>query len=74
MLLCPSTVADPGFVGTLTLEVFNTHKTRSFQVWPGDALFHMIINPCIGEPSYTQKGRYQGQTGITLPKALKHGG
>jgi len=69
-IVCPSTVADPGFEGTLTLEIFNA-SNRPLLIRPNDALFHWILSPCEGEEHYMLKGRYQGQRGITLPKALK---
>ena len=71
-LMCPETVADPGFQGQLTLEVYNI-SGMNFRISPGDELFHMIIKPCVGEPNYRLKGRYQFQRGIVYPKALKRG-
>ena len=69
-LVCPTTVADPGFEGTLTLEVFNAGLTPIL-IRPGDALFHYIFTPQIGEQPYQMSGRYQHQRGVTLPKALR---
>lgn len=66
-LICPSTTTDPGFIGTLTLEVFN-NSGRPFLIRPGDSLFHYILNTQEGEPPYN--GRYQNQRGITFPRAL----
>lgn len=68
-LLSPSTVADPGFKGTLTMEVFNSSK-HSILIRPGDSIWSMIT---VSIPLGTEeiyKGRYQGQQELQLPKAL----
>lgn len=67
-LVTPPTIVDPGFHGTLTLEICNANR-RGILLRPGDSIFHMIVVPAPREKPY--EGRYQGQTGITLPKALK---
>ncbi len=73
-LIIPPTYADPGFYGTLTMEVFNTNK-RPIQLYPGLAMWSIVICPCLDEPLYTQENgaRYmdQGQH-VVLPIALKH--
>jgi len=67
-LIAPATFADPGFYGTLTMEVFNSNKW-GITLIPGTALWTLVIVPAPFEPLY--EGRYQGQTaGVTLPKAL----
>jgi len=68
-LLSPPTIADPGFVGNITLEIFNA-SPHSILIRDGDALFsiHYLSSQ---DPLY--RGRYQGQSGLQLPKALKHG-
>ncbi len=74
-LIIPATVADPGFVGNLTIELFNANL-NSILIRPGDALICMIYStiPYLGmskdEIDYGLHGRYQLQAGITLPKAL----
>lgn len=74
-LIIPATVADPGFIGNLTIELFNAN-VNPILIRPGDALICMIYStiPYISmskdEIDYGLHGRYQGQTGITLPKAL----
>jgi len=72
-LIIPPTYADPGFYGTLTMEVFNTNK-RPIQLYPGLAMWSIVISPCLDEPLYTQENgaRYtdQGQH-VVLPIALK---
>jgi len=69
-LLSPSTVADPGFSGTLTMEVFNSSK-HSILIRPGDSVWSMITVPLSPESEKMYKGRYQGQQGLQLPKALQ---
>lgn len=75
-LIIPPTYADPGFYGTLTMEVFNTNK-RPIQLYPGLAMWSIVISPCLDEPLYTQENgaRYtdQGQH-IVAPIALKQDG
>tara|TARA_Y100000310_G_scaffold345740_1_gene469085 strand:+ start:7339 stop:7812 length:474 start_codon:yes stop_codon:yes gene_type:complete len=66
-LLSPPTVADPGFHGQLTMEVFNGSK-HAITMHAGMAVWSLIRVPTIGEPMYT--GRYQGQRGIQTPRAL----
>jgi len=68
-LICPQTVADPGFEGTLTFEVFNTSVNR-IQLSPGDVVFHIFYVP-VEESVEIYTGRYQHQIGVTLPKSLK---
>ena len=67
-LTAPATFADPGFYGTLTMEIFNSNKW-GITIQPGTALWTLVLVPAPFEPLY--EGRYQGQTaGVTLPKAL----
>lgn len=75
-LMIPATVADPGFIGNLTIELFNA-GLNPILIRPGDALICMIYStiPYLQMPKeekdYGLHGRYQMQEGITLPKALK---
>lgn len=66
-LFCPPTVADPEFRGQLTLEVLNM-SLYAIQISSGDRIWSMI-HLHTDEPAY--KGRYQNQSGIQLPKALR---
>jgi len=63
-LMTPPTVADPGFHGTLTLELIN-FNARSILIRPFERIWHMIIVPAPYEPMYT--GRYQNQHALQLP-------
>lgn len=75
-LMIPPTVADPGFIGNLTVEIFNANL-NPILIRPGDEMICMIFStiPYLGmsedEKDYARHGRYQLQTGITLPKALE---
>ncbi len=65
----PPTVADPGFCGTITLELFNT-ASYAILVRPNDAIWSILMVPLVLgiEPMYS--GRYQDQSGLQLPKPL----
>ena len=65
--MSPMTIADAGFKGTLTMELYNTSPQRIL-VRPGDKVWTMHLVPCVGEDIY--EGRYQGQLELTRPKAL----
>ena len=70
-LISPPTIADPGFSGTLTMELYNSSQS-GIQLQPMDAIWSMtrlLIQPG-SEDMY--QGRYQGQRGVTIPKALRH--
>lgn len=66
-LAAPTTFADPGFHGTLTMEIYNSSR-YAIKLRPGDAIWAMILVCAPYEPLY--RGRYQGQQGLQLPKAL----
>jgi dCTP deaminase len=66
-LIAPPTIVDPGFKGQLTMEVFNSNLSPLL-IRPGDYVWHMLIVQAPDEELYA--GRYQGQMGLTLPKAL----
>ena len=66
-LISPPTVADPDFRGALTMEVFNA-SASSILIPPFERIWSMHL-VASDDPPY--RGRYQGQQGITLPKALE---
>jgi len=67
----PQTIADPGFRGHLTLELFNSSE-HYIKIASGDKMFTITYLSAMFEPMYM--GRYQGQENhITLPKALERG-
>ena len=70
-LISPPTLVDPGFQGNLTMELFNASE-YSIAIRNGEAIWSMtrlLIQPG-SEEMY--QGRYQGQRGVTIPKALRH--
>lgn len=66
-LVAPPTYVDAGFYGHLTLEVFNAGESAVL-VRPGDLIWS-VVQVCSRERVYA--GRYQGQVGLQLPKALE---
>lgn len=70
-LLLPPTIVDAGFSGNLTLEIF---AARRLPVPYGERFAHLIFARLTG-PSMPYRGKYQGQRGITGPRAdLRSGG
>jgi len=67
-LMSPPTVADPGFEGFLTMEVFNANK-NPIVIREGDLIWNITLLPAPFEPLYT--GRYNNQLAeVTIPKKL----
>lgn len=68
-IVCPGCVGEPEWNGTLTLEIANQTPSPA-RVYANEGIaqlqFHTHADPVV---SYAdRKGKYQGQTGITLPK------
>lgn len=66
-LLAPPTVADPDFIGTLTLEVYNASE-NSVLIESGIAMWSLHYIRAANADPYV--GRYQNQYGVTGPKAI----
>lgn len=68
-LICHTTIIEPGFEGTITLELSNT-TPLPMKVYIDEGVTQMVFLE--GErPNVTysdKNGKYQGQRGITLPK------
>lgn len=66
-IIAPPTIVDPGFHGTLTIEVFNASK-KNIILHVGDRFLHLILEytktPC--DKPYC--GEYQGQKIVREPK------
>jgi len=61
---------EPGWEGTVTLEISNTTPLPA-KVYANEGIAQVLFfrgaEPC--ETTYAErKGKYQGQSGITLPK------
>lgn len=70
-LILPPTYADPGFEGTLTLEVFNASQ-HSIIIHPNMHFAEMVLVSAPFEPLY--EGRYQGQGDeVVVAKAIERG-
>jgi len=64
--LMPPTIVDAGFRGQLTVEILTPpYPTR---VRPGTRFLHVVFSRTLSPVTNTYKGKYQGQTGVTLPK------
>ena len=68
-LISPPTVADPGFTGTITFEVYNS-SNHKILIQPGEAVFSITMVQLMEGSEDSYSGRYQGQNSLTLPKAL----
>lgn len=69
-IVSPPTVLEPGWEGHITIEISNTTPLPA-RIYANEGiaqvLFFQSDEPC--QISYAdRKGKYQGQTGITLPK------
>lgn len=54
---------DPGFEGTITLELFNAFPTP-IRIWAGRRICQIVLMECVGESGGYQ-GKYQGQIAAT---------
>lgn len=67
--LCNVTPIEPGFNGQIVIELANS-TTLPMKIYLNEGIAQFLFfrgNPC--STSYADKGgKYQGQTGITLPK------
>lgn len=58
---------DPGFAGTITLELHCSCQLNSVGVWPGQRVAQIILQTMAAAPavSYAKTGRYNGQVSPT---------
>lgn len=64
------TPLEPGWVGTLTIEVSNTTDSPCL-VYPGEGIAQVLFFKGREAPAVTyasRKGKYMRQTGVTLPR------
>lgn len=70
----PPTIIEAGWSGTLTLELVAASVINSVCVYKGEGIGQIIFHQSDEPPAYTYAtraggpGKYQGQTGVTLPK------
>jgi len=64
--LMPPTIVDAGFKGQLTIEVLTPPYPTRVRV--GTRFLHVVFAKTITPVASTYRGRYQGQTGVTLPR------
>jgi dCTP deaminase len=65
-----NTVLEAGWEGEVTLEISN-YLNRDVLLWPGQGIVQILFEESkdLCETSYAARsGKYQGQTGVTLPK------
>lgn len=61
-----NTVIEAGWEGILTIEISN-HNCCPVKLYPGEGIAQVIFHE--GKyPSAAYKGKYQNQTGVTLPR------
>ena len=65
-LYIPPTVVDAGFKGRLTIELIG--GTFPVKLYPGTPFLNLILVKAAAPAEKPYSGRYQGQTGVTLPK------
>lgn len=58
---------DPGFKGTLTLELFNANDVP-IRIKAGTRICQMVIVELTDKPEKTYSGKYQGQINVTGSK------
>lgn len=64
-LFSPCGVVQAGFNGQLTIEIIGGSFPLKIQA--GDRMFQMVFMMVSSNSKATYKGRYQNQTGVTLP-------
>lgn len=67
--ICNTTPIEPGFKGNVVIELSNS-TSLPMKIYLGEGIAQFIFfkgNPC-GVSYADRGGKYQGQTGITLPK------
>ena len=65
-LTIPPTIVDAGFEGQLTIELVGS--TFPIKLKRDTRLLHLIFAKTLSPVERVYQGRYQGQTGVTLPR------
>lgn len=69
-ILIPTTVLEPGWEGTITLEIVNVSPMH-IKVYGNEGIAQVLFFKSAVPPAVSyadRKGKYQNQKGITLPK------
>jgi len=66
-IIAPPTITDPGFIGALTIEIFNASK-RPILLHEGDRFLHLVLMYTKTACSKPYSGIYQNQKIVTPPK------
>jgi dCTP deaminase len=72
--IVPVTPLEPEWEGVITIEISNTAPMPAY-IWPGEGIMQLNFDLGLSEcrTSYAdRKGRYQNQTGITLPHVRRN--
>lgn len=64
--IMPPTIVDAGFEGQLTIEILTPPYPVKVKV--GTRFLHVVFAKVTTPVTNTYRGKYQGQTGVTLPK------
>ncbi len=67
--ICPMTIVDAGFKGTLTIEVIYA-GIRPFKLYVGDRFLHLIVAKTSSPVKNLYNGIYSGQNGVRTPKCI----
>jgi dCTP deaminase len=61
---------DPGFRGSLTLELHNSRQLHAIAMWPGMRIGQLVLKPLGSTPlrSYAETGRYHGDLTVQESK------
>lgn len=64
---------DPGFHGSITLELHNSRQLQPVEIWPGMPIAQLVIQQLAGPCaiSYAVTGRYNGQEAPERSKGVK---
>lgn len=62
LLVATAVMVQPGFRGTLTLELVN-HGDGPIALYPGSRIAQLAVRPVIGAPDAPYAGKYVGPTG-----------
>ena len=71
-IFVPPTIVDAGFEGQLTIEVVGSEFPVKLR--RGTRFLHLVFAKTLTPVENPYRGRYQGQTGVTVPKFFRRSG